>query len=73
MLTSQQTAKIAQAFVDHCRNGSNAGFEACILNTKGDLELMKELFAVRGFRDLLKTALPEDQHEIGALKTIPAI
>ncbi len=71
MLNKKQTQELTRKFYENAASGRNAGFEACLLNTQGDLEFMKELFTVRGFRDLLKAALPENQHEIGALKNIP--
>lgn len=64
------TALMVKQFIKKCETSQNAGAEACLINTVGNRELLASLFMVRGFRDLLKTALPETQHNVGALKEL---
>lgn len=64
------TALMVKKFVANCEAGKNAGAEACLINTIGNRELLESLFVVPGFRQLLETALPESQRNIGALKEL---
>lgn len=67
MLSMSQTAILVQSFIEGAKRGENVGGTACLLNLQGHADLMTQLFTVRGFKDLLKTALPESQHGLGHL------
>jgi len=70
MMSAHQTFFYARQFYDLARKGENAGFQACLLNTNGNREALNEL-AAAGFDEVIRAALPPEQHKIGYLATKP--
>ncbi len=66
-MTPAQTRTTARDFYNGIVKLENVGHLACLLNLKGDKDLMAELFTVKGFRELLAAALPPEQRKMGYL------
>jgi len=60
-----------RSFIDGAQAGHNVGGEACMVNLMGDPELMREVLEVKGFREVLETALPPSQRRMGWLAKTP--
>lgn len=66
-MNKSQTIEVLKSFISGAQTGQNVGALAAMINLTGDWEIMREVIEVKGFRDLLKAALPDSQHKIGWL------